>query len=94
MGDWLGDRKYVLTNHYPQDLLAPLVENQQVTTVRPNEVYDLALSTLKRVRFIICSQTDNPILALFSADVDRIRVAYTRLQHEPALFDEVSTYWQ
>ncbi len=85
---------YVLTNHYPRDLLDPLVKAGQVTTVGTNGVYDLRISTLKRVRFIVCSQTDNPILALFSTNIERIQSAYTTLQNEPELFGKVSVYWQ
>ncbi len=85
---------YVITNHYPKDLLEPLSAAGLVREVRSKEVYDLTVSTLKRVRFIVCSRTDNPILALFSANVDQIQAAYQALTAEETLFSEVSIYWQ
>ncbi|MEZ4865532.1 MAG: hypothetical protein R3C14_29750 [Caldilineaceae bacterium] len=45
-----------------------------------NTVYDVTISTLKPVRFIICSRTDNPVLALFSDKLERIIAAYTTIQ--------------
>jgi len=85
---------YVITNHYPRELLDPLLARGIVTEIRIGEVYDLTISTMKRVRFIVCSRTDNPILALFSADVSRIQNAYRMLRTESDLFAEVSIYWQ
>ncbi|MEM7133934.1 MAG: hypothetical protein AAF702_47000 [Chloroflexota bacterium] len=54
----------------------------------------MTLSTLKPVRFIICSRTDNPVLALFSGDMQRIISAYTAIQDEPQLFRNTSIYWK
>lgn len=59
-----------------------------------NTVYDLTISTLQPVRFIICNRTDNPVLALFSDKVERIVAAYTTIQREPKLFDDISIYWK
>jgi hypothetical protein len=49
---------------------------------------------LKPVRFIICSRTDNPVLALFSDKIERILAAYTTIQSEPQLFADISIYWK
>ncbi len=85
---------YAITNHFPRDLLQLLRAQGLVTEVRPGEVYDLRMSSLKPVRIIVCSQTDNPILALFSTDMARIQAAYRTLATESTLFAEVSVYWQ
>lgn len=84
---------YVLTNHFPQKLLGPLQDIGLAVKVR-NDVYDMAISTLKPVRFIICSRTDNPVLALFSGNISRIVSAYTKIQDEPKLFSDISIYWK
>ncbi|MCB0062609.1 MAG: hypothetical protein KDE19_10860 [Caldilineaceae bacterium] len=85
---------YVLTSHFPQKLLTPLLETGQAVATQGNTVYDITISTLRPVRFIICSRTDNPVLALFSDKVERIVAAYTTIQNEPQLFDDISIYWK
>ena len=85
---------YVLTSHFPRNLLNPLLETGQAVATQHNTVYDVTISTLKPVRFIICSRTDNPVLALFSDKLERIVAAYTTIQSEPQLFADISIYWK
>ncbi|MEM7132600.1 MAG: DUF4351 domain-containing protein [Chloroflexota bacterium] len=85
---------YVMTNHFPRDLLGPFQGTEWLQMVREDDVYELRFSSMKSVRFIICSRTDNPILALFSTDMQRVLTAYTTLQTEPTLVDEISIYWK
>ncbi len=85
---------YVLTSHFPQKLLTPLLASGQAVATQNNTVYDLTISTLQPVRFIICSRTDNPVLALFSDKIERIIAAYTTIQNEPQLFNDISIYWK
>lgn len=85
---------YVLTNHFSRKLLTPLLTAGQAVATEDGAVYDVAISTLKLVRFIICSRTDNPMLALFSGKVERIIAAYTTIQNEPTLFADISIYWK
>ena len=85
---------YVLTSHFPRNLLNPLLETGQAVATQHNTVSDVAISTLKPVRFIICGRTDNPVLALFSDKVERIVAAYTTIQREPQLFADISIYWK
>lgn len=70
------------------------METGQAIATQQNTVYDLTISTLQPVRFIICNRTDNPVLALFSDKVERIVAAYTTIQSEPGLFDDISIYWK
>lgn len=74
---------YVLTSHFPRNLLNPLLQTGQAVATQDNTVYDVTISTLKPVRFIVCSRTDNPVLALFSDKIERILAAYTTIQSEP-----------
>ena len=85
---------YVLTSHFPRNLLNPLLQTGQAVATQDNTVYDVTISTLKPVRFIICSRTDNPVLALFSDKIERILAAYTTIQSEPQLFADISIYWK
>ena len=85
---------YVLTSHFPRNLLNPLLATGQAVASQHNTVYDVTISTLKPVRFIICSRTDNPVLALFSDKLERIVAAYTTIQSEPQLFADISIYWK
>lgn len=85
---------YVLTSHFPQKLLTPLLAIGQAVASQHDTVYDLTISTLKPVRFIICSRTDNPVLALFSDKIERVIAAYTTIEREPTLFADVSIYWK
>ena len=85
---------YVLTSHFPRNLLNPLLQSGQAVATQHNTVYDVTISTLKPVRFIICSRTDNPVLALFSDKLERVIAAYTTIEREPTLFADVSIYWK
>ena len=67
---------YIITNHYPKALLEPLHTKGLLEEVKAGEVYDLTMSTLKPVRFIVCQESDNLVLALFSTDFGRIQQAY------------------
>ncbi|MCB0084580.1 MAG: hypothetical protein KDE47_26755, partial [Caldilineaceae bacterium] len=85
---------YVLTSHFPRNLLNPLLATSQAVASQQNTVYDVTISTLKPVRFIICGRTENPVLALFSDKIERIVAAYTAIQSEPQLFADISIYWK
>ncbi|MEZ4710958.1 MAG: hypothetical protein R3A44_27415 [Caldilineaceae bacterium] len=85
---------YAITTHYPSDLLEPLLVAGLAQEIRSGEVYDLTISSLKRVRFIVCNRTDNPILALFSTNVEHVQDAFRALKAEGDLLAEVGIYWQ
>jgi len=84
---------YAVVHHFPQKLLGPFVGTQFLEVVKENEIYDLCLSFLKPVRFIVCKTTDNPILALFSGDPKKFIENYQRIEQETDLLDEVGVYF-
>jgi hypothetical protein len=85
---------YAIVHHFPRDLLGSFHQASQVTKVGNGEAYDLALGLLWPVRFILCQQTDNPILALFSGNPDKVFTSYDYLRQNSDLLDEVSVYFQ
>ena len=84
---------YAIVNHYPQYLLGPLKGTPFLIEVKEKQVYDLCLTTMHPVRFIICTETDNPILALFSGKQEKVLANYQRILQETTLFDKLSGYF-
>ena len=50
------------------------------------------MDPLKKVRFIVCRVTENPILGLFSDDEERIVKSFNHIFNETDLFEETTTY--
>ncbi|MEM7532645.1 MAG: hypothetical protein AAF639_10750 [Chloroflexota bacterium] len=83
---------YVITHHYPQSLLKNFRAKGFVTVVKEDEIYDLDLDPLKKVRFIVCRVTGHPVLGLFSDDEERIVKSFDHIFNETDLFEETTTY--
>lgn len=84
---------YAITNHYPKKLLKPFEGTKFLTTIKKDEIFDLTLSTVTRMRFVILRTTDNPLLALFSNDPPKVEAGYRKLSEETDLLDEISIYF-
>ncbi len=84
---------YAITNHYPRKLLKPFEGTEFLTTIKKDEIFDLTLSTVTRVRFVILRTTDNPLLALFSNDPPKVDAGYQKLSQETDLLKEISIYF-
>jgi len=83
---------YAVTQHYPRDLIKPFKKTKYLEVIKENEIIDLKHGALKKIRIIITQSTDNPILALFSNDRDRVYRAYEKIKNETSLFDNISIY--
>ena len=88
---------YVITHHFPRDVLAPFMEKElgekaMVEEVIEDEVYDLRPGNLPPIRIIVCRTTSNPILALFSGDREKVLENYERIKRETTLLNKVSRY--
>ena len=83
---------YAITQHYPIDLIKPFENTQYLKIIKKNEIIDLKHGALKTIRIIITQSTDNPVLALFSNDKDRVYKAYEQIKNETNLFDNISMY--
>ncbi|MCE7986414.1 MAG: hypothetical protein DYG89_35025 [Caldilinea sp. CFX5] len=64
------------------------------TSIGDGEAYDLKPGILQPVRIILCQQTDNPVLALFSGRPEKVFASYDYLRQHSDLLDEVSVYFQ
>lgn len=85
---------YAIVHHFPRDLLAPFDAAKMVTKVGNGEAYDLKPGILQPVRIILCQETDNPVLALFSGKPEKVFASYDHLRQYSDLLDEVSVYFQ
>jgi len=59
---------YAITHHYPDLILKPFKDTLFLRVIKPEEVVDLNLGNIKKVRIIVTRDTNNPILALFSGN--------------------------
>ncbi|KPA18871.1 hypothetical protein MHK_000911, partial [Candidatus Magnetomorum sp. HK-1] len=85
---------YAITHHYPDLILKPFENTQFIDVIKPEEVVDLKLGNVKKVRIIVTQDTDNPILALFSGKQKKVLEAYEKLKKETDLLDEISAYFE
>jgi hypothetical protein len=83
---------YAIVNHYPKALFTEFEGTEFLKVVKEKQIYDLELRPLKRVRFIITRETDNPLLALFSAEPRKVSESYTQLKEQTTLLANVSAY--
>lgn len=60
--------------------------------VKEKEIFDLTLSPLKRVRFVITQETDNPVSSLFSGDAHKVFQSYASLKQQTTLLQGISVY--
>ena len=85
---------YAIVHHYPRDLLGSFHKKSQVSKVNGGEAYDLKPGLLQPIRIILCQQTDNPVLGLFSGKPEKVFASYDHLRQHTDLLDEVSVYFQ
>ena len=81
---------YAIVNHYPRLILNSIKDTELLTVVKENEIYDVCAMDMRPIRFIICRETDNPILAMFSGIVEKSLKSYERVLEETRLLDDVS----
>jgi hypothetical protein len=84
---------YVMTHHFPRDLLGPARGTKFLTTIKENEIYDFKFTTTQRIRFVILRTTDHPVLGLFSNDHHIFAKSYNTLKAETELLEEISIYF-
>lgn len=83
---------YAIVHHYPRDFFRPFEGSEFLKTVKDKEIFDFDLGVLKRVRFIITRETDNPVLALFSGDYQKVFDSYNHIKEHTTLLSAISTY--
>jgi hypothetical protein len=83
---------YAIVHHYPKKFLSPYEGTRFLKTIKEDEIFDIELGTLKKIRMIITRTTDNPLLELFSGDVGKMFNGYNKLQNETSILDEISGY--
>ena len=83
---------YVIAQHYPQKFLSHYEGSKFLKTIKKDDIFDLALGSLKNIRFIITRTTDNPLLALFSGDIGKVYHGYKLIKEQSKILNEVSGY--
>ena len=91
---WEQVNLYAIVYHYPRDLFRAFEGTEFLKVVKEKEIFDLALSPLKRVRFVITQETDNPVLSLFSGDAHKVSQSYVELKQQTTLLEGISVYFQ
>lgn len=84
---------YAITHHYPRLILGPFAKTKFLTIVKEKEIFDLKLGNYPRLRVVVVRQTDNPILALFSGNWEKVEAAYGQLKKETELLSSISSYF-
>jgi len=84
---------YAIVYHYPRDLFRAFEGSDFLTVIKEKEIFDLELSPLKRVRFVITQETDNPVLGLFSGDEEKVFQSYAFLEQQTTLLEGISVYF-
>ncbi|KPA17909.1 hypothetical protein MHK_001873 [Candidatus Magnetomorum sp. HK-1] len=85
---------YAITHHSPELILKPFKGTKFIKIIKPDEVFDLHLGNVKKVRIIVTHDTNNPILALFSGKQQKVFEAYEKLNNETDLLNEISDYFE
>ncbi|MGK5094477.1 hypothetical protein WDW89_20995 [Deltaproteobacteria bacterium TL4] len=83
---------YALVHHEPVQLLKSFRGTEFLVEIRKNEIYELKLSTMSPVRFIITQQSQHPLLTLFSNDREKVLTQFPEFYQERGLFEEISRY--
>lgn len=73
---------YAIVYHYPRKLFKHFKDTKFLNIVKEKEFFDLILKPLKSIRFVITRETDNPVLSLFSGNLQKVKgtniLAYER----------------
>jgi hypothetical protein len=84
-GNFMSYRKinlYAIVYHYPRKLFKHFEDTNFLNNVKEKEFFDLILKPLKSIRFVITRETDNPVLSLFSGNLQKVKginiLAYER----------------
>ncbi|MGK5093824.1 hypothetical protein WDW89_17655 [Deltaproteobacteria bacterium TL4] len=83
---------YALVHHEPVQRLKSFRGTESLEEIRKNEIYELKLSTMSPVRFIITQQSQHPLLTLFSNDREKVLTQFPEFYQERGLFEEISRY--
>ncbi len=83
---------YAIVHHYPEQFLKPFKDTGFLKNKNDRGVTDFDTGAFKKIRFIRTRETDNPLLGLFSGEIENIERSYNRLKREGTLISGVSGY--